>query len=71
MSASDLRLRHLAEQVHALGPAPLLHLLREIDGGADLEVALERYARLPADFIRELGGDRFPPKLHSVAGGRR
>ena len=71
ISPSDQRARRLIEQVHQLGPAPLLHLLNDIDRGADLVPTLERYASLPADFIRSLGGDRFPSPLYIIRGGRR
>ena len=62
------RLAFLAWRVHALGGRPLLELLRELERGAELHRALEKYAGLPADFIRAHGGDRLPePRL--VAGG--
>jgi hypothetical protein len=43
--------------LHALGPAPFAYFLREIEAGADVDVTLEEYAALPAEFIRALGGD--------------
>jgi hypothetical protein len=54
------RLRHLAQRIHSLGPRPLFELLRELDAGADVADALERYARLAplASFIAEHDGDR-------------
>ena len=67
---SEQRLRHLAEQVHELGPAPLCHLLRDLQRGADFVSTLEAYAALPADFIRELGGARYAAPLHAMDGGR-
>lgn len=66
----EQRLRRLAEQVHALGPAPMLHAMRELEAGADLEVVLKRYAALPTAFVRDLGGDRFPDPVRLVQGGR-
>ena len=33
-------------------------LPRELERGAELHPALERHARLPADFIAALGGDQ-------------
>jgi hypothetical protein len=54
------RLAHLARRIHTLGPRPLYELLREREAGAPLHERLEKYAALPADFIRELGGDRLP-----------
>jgi hypothetical protein len=68
-ATARVRRQRLAEQVHELGPAPMLHLLEEIARGADLDERLERYAGLPADFIRVLGGDRFAPNVTVVAGG--
>jgi hypothetical protein len=43
-------------------------LLAEVAAGADLVETLERYTRLPGDFIRQHGGDRLPrPRL--IIGG--
>jgi hypothetical protein len=36
-------------------------LFRELDGGADLHMALETYARLPAGFIAAHRGDQLVP----------
>jgi len=63
------RLRQLARRIHALGPRPLYELLRELEADAPLHERLERYAALPADFIKALDGYRLPP-LRSVEGGR-
>jgi hypothetical protein len=65
------RLRLLAEQIHGLGPRPLFELLAEIVCGAPSMERIERYARLSqehGDFIRENGGDQFPPKFLIVKG---
>ena len=67
---AEARIRRLAERAHALGPAPMLHLLRDVAGGADLERTLRRYADLDPDFIRQLGGDHFPKPVFAMAGGR-
>ena len=65
---SQARLRYLARRLHALGPKPLYHFLDEVERGAPLRPHLERYARLPADFIREHHGDQFaPPRV--IKGG--
>ena len=64
----DQRFRHLVARVHDLGPAPLVHLLIEIDRGANLVPTLERYAALPTDFIRAMGGDRYLTPLRAVGG---
>jgi hypothetical protein len=68
MQIPEVRLRHLAGQVHGLGPRPLFELLLELDRGADLNIALERYAELAdlAEFIAGLGGDRLPPRVRAV-----
>jgi hypothetical protein len=68
--ARRLRLQFLAGRLHALGPKPLFNFLDEIERGADLQSHLERYAALPADFIRPYGGDQFP-KLFAIRKGRR
>jgi hypothetical protein len=65
------RLRFLAEQIHGLGPRPLFELLAEIVWGAPSMERIERYARLSrgyGDFIRENGGEQFPPKFLIVKG---
>ncbi len=53
------RLRFLAKRLYALGPRPLFYFLREVERGADLRDHLEKYAALPADFIKAHGGDEF------------
>ena len=69
------RLGHLARRLHRLGERPLFEFLREVEAGADLHERLEKYASLPDDFIRELGGDRLPiarvVKPSRDEGGRR
>ncbi len=67
---TELRLRRLAETVHALGPAPMLHAMREIADGADISHVLGRFAALSADFVHAMGGDQFPDPVRVVAGGR-
>jgi hypothetical protein len=64
-----VRLRFLVGKVHALGERPLYELFCEIVAGADIHLTLERYARLPAAFIAELGGDRLP-SLRAVDRGQ-
>jgi hypothetical protein len=65
---ADLRLRRLAAALHDLGPRPLFEFLREVEAGADVRARLEAYARLPAGFIRENGGDQFQPVAYAVGG---
>ena len=66
---ADLRLRRLAFALHALGERPLYELLREVEDGADLRERLEAYARLPVDFIRANGADKFQPAAFAINGG--
>jgi hypothetical protein len=66
----DLRLRHLAQRLHALGERPLYEFLREVAAGADLIARLECYAKLDPDIVASLGGDRFAG-LFAIAGGGR
>jgi hypothetical protein len=68
-SARRVRLQYLASPLHALVPQPLFHFLDEVDRGEPLRPHLERYATLPADFIKANGGDRFAPSLHCIDGG--
>jgi|SRR5664279_1923154 len=70
-SSSRLRLKRLAEALHALGPKPLFHFLNELERGADLRLNLEEYATLPGDLIRQYHGDRFATSLHAIDGGGR
>jgi hypothetical protein len=66
--ARRVRLQFLAARLHALGPKPLFHFLDEVERGEPLRAHLERYAALPADFIRAHGGDQFP-KLFAIREG--
>ena len=52
------RLARLTKRIHALGPRPLLELLLELQDGAPLAGALDRYARIGSlsDFIAAHGG---------------
>jgi hypothetical protein len=70
-STSRPRLQYLASRLHALGPKPLFYFLDEIERGAPIVATLERYAALPADFIRANGGGEFAPFLWPIEGGRR
>jgi hypothetical protein len=69
-AADRARRQRLVEQLHRLGPAPLAHFIRDLERGGNIDVTLEAYAALPADFIKAFGGDRFPPALRSIDGGR-
>jgi hypothetical protein len=42
------------------------HFIREVAHGADIDATLEAYAKLDADFIKALGGDRFAPALLGI-----
>jgi len=67
---SLLRRQRLVEHLHRLGPKPLYHFLDEVERGASIPDHLERYAALPADFIKANGGDEFAPFLFAIDGGR-
>ena len=64
-----LRRQRLVEHLHRLGPAPLYHFLTEVERGTPLWPHVERYAALPAAFIKANGGDQFPPIVHVIDGG--
>jgi hypothetical protein len=66
---SRLRRQRLVEYLHQLGPAPLYHFLTEVERGAPLWRHVERYAALPAAFIKANGGDQFAPLVHVIDGG--
>ncbi len=65
------RRRYLITRLHRLGPAPLFHFISDIERGAGIDATLERYAALPADFIRAYGGGRFLEPMFAIRGGRR
>jgi len=68
--AARLRRQRLVEHLHRLGPAPLFHLLTDLDASKPLWPTVKEYAALPADFIKALGGDQFAPTLlHVIDGG--
>jgi hypothetical protein len=64
-----LRLQFLAGRLHALGPRPLFHFLDDLERGADMWSILEVYGRLPAEFIKANGGDKFLEPF-AIRGGR-
>jgi hypothetical protein len=70
-SCAWLRRQHHVEHLHRLGPSPLGHFIKDIEKGADIDATLEAYAKLDADFIKALGGDKFVPSLFAIGGGRR
>ena len=67
--AAAARRQRLARHLHALGPRAMLEALQEVGAGADLDIVLSRYARLPREVVRRLGGDRWPPTLWLVNSG--
>ena len=65
------RRQRLVEHLHRLGPSPLGHFIREVEvaTGADVTARLERYSEIDPAFVAALGGDKFAPALHVIAGG--
>ncbi len=68
---AELRLKRLAEYLHALGPRPIFEFCRELaeahDISADMQRRLERYARLDPAFVQALGGDHYaPPPIYKI-----
>jgi hypothetical protein len=63
-----MRRQRLVLHLHRLGPSPLFHFLAEIEGGDSIQDTLETYGRLPVEFVRALGGDRFAPIVHVIDG---
>jgi hypothetical protein len=57
--ARRVRLQYLARRLHGLGEKPLFHFLDEVERGEPLRPHLERYAALPAEFIKAHSGDKF------------
>ena len=64
------RRRLLISRLHRLGPAPLFHLLTDLDTGKPVWPTVDKYAALPADFIKAYGGDKFPAPF-AIDGWRR
>jgi hypothetical protein len=65
-SSIALRLRHVADHIHSLGPGPLFQMLCEFGDQPTALTRFECYARLDSDFIRANGGDVLPPILKLV-----
>jgi hypothetical protein len=69
LARQRLRRQRLVSHLHRLGPSPMFHFLAEIERGASIQDTLEIYATLPIEFVRALGGDKFPPPfLHVIDG---
>jgi hypothetical protein len=54
---TENELQQTAERLHALGPLPLLHFLRDIIGGRDITETLHQYTALDPEVVRALGAD--------------
>ena len=65
------RFERTIEHLHRLGPRAVAELLTEIATATGepglIADHVEAYARLDPDFIRAIGGDRFPPSVFGVA----
>jgi hypothetical protein len=55
ITGDRVRLRYLAQRLHALWPRPLFHYLDEVERGHDLRGHLEKYAHLDPDFVAAAG----------------
>jgi hypothetical protein len=68
--AARLRRQRHVESLHRLGPAPLFHLLTDLDAGKSFWPTVEAYAALSPyrDFILANTGVR--PVIRALAGGR-
>jgi hypothetical protein len=53
MMRSARRMR-LCSHLHSAGPRPVLEALIAVESGQDLDAVLEDFARLPADFYRDV-----------------
>ncbi len=67
IGAAALRWQRAALRLHALGARAFAEAVAEVaqthPAGADLLAVFETYAaRLTADMLRAVGGDRFPPR---------
>lgn len=60
---TDVRLKHLARRIHALGPRPIFELFHELLAGADVCERIEAFAEIDADLVRDHGANEFPPSL--------
>lgn len=61
----DIRIEHLIEQVHRLGPRPFLELVRELADehgipGDVLVEKMEKFAGMDAGMVQAVGGNVFP-----------
>lgn len=71
----ELRRRRGSQHLHSLGARAIDEYLAKL--GCDLEIEadilslLERYERITPDMVYAAGGDRFPPPLAVLRGGRR
>jgi hypothetical protein len=65
----QVRLKYLALRLHPLEPKPFFHFLHEVERGANLRAHLEKYAALPADFIKANGGGQFGPRAFLLRTG--
>ena len=50
----------LAQHLHRCGPRPVLEALIAVEGGQDLDVVLEDFARLQPELYASVNADRLP-----------
>jgi hypothetical protein len=65
------RFRRQIEAIHRQGPVVLGYLVEALAAGSDLRATVAEFAEIDGDFVRGLGGDRFPPTVHAIDGGGR
>jgi hypothetical protein len=63
------RVQHFSQQLHNLGPRATYQLMLELVAGAPVLPRLERYARLDARVVRDLGADAMPARFTVLDGG--
>src|SRR5438105_11373630 len=74
-ASQRLHRQRLVERVHRLSARALFEFVNELDHhhglGDDLDRRLQRYARLDAELLHAVGGDRFPSAPLRLVGGAR
>src|SRR5262249_30302830 len=70
-SERNPRRQRLARQLHDAGPRPVLEALIEVAAGVELDLVLNRYARIPVEIYHALGANRLAvDEVELIDGGR-